>query len=1072
MIDKTSSATDNYVPEKPSLKAGLLALKQKDYPQAIAHLEIIAQQESLKQKLKAQMGLVIAYEKTKQVDRAISLCRNLTKIYDSEIQSFAHRHLKELLKRYPPKNLKKSTIPAPKAPESFPQNQQPLKTGFVPFNPTSDKSKSAKNSNDISKQNIDLSVETGFKPIAENTNISEIKSSQNSDYLKHSQSNKNDIEADQNKSPALSSIVNKSNLTNTNQSQKISTEITSDFPKNPSQTSDIEQYAQPNKNHIEADQNQHPALSSIVNKSNLTNTNQSHKTSTEITSDFPKNPSQISDIEQYAQPNKNHIEADQNQHPALSSIVNKSNLTNTNQSHKTSTEITSDFPKNPSQTSDIEQHSQLNKNQQPALSSIVNKPNLTNTNQSHKTSTEITSNFPKNPSQTSDIEQHSQPNKNHIEADQNQPPALSSIVNKSNLKNTKITSDKPENSPKLKWRQAGRAKGGRRLKSANLTILWLEQIIVGIALFWLSLTILKFSLDATNDFLVWLPYFRPIQFFYRDPTRNFIVFLLGLFIFSPWLIDGLLILTYGLQTLPTTTLINYSKEANKLLRTFCKKQKIQGIALKVLPIDVPIAFSYGCLPRFFRIVVSQGLLDNLAEDEIATIYAREISHIQNGDFRLMSMANLMLQIPYTIYWQLTSCADRLLDLINHQLPDFLPGFIKYFLPILVSVFRVFAAIISTLSYGLYWLLKLPILWLSRRRVYYSDRQACNLTGNPNGLTRAILKITIGMANDVESQGKVRHLFESFEILMPVGINQAITTGSVVSNSIFESIFNWDIVNPYRQWLELNNSHPALGDRLKRLSLYANFWKLETELNLGNINADLTAKNKLSPTQEENIDTPPNLDWQKLLLQGTPFFGILIGLISAILLWLIGVISSAIGLWRLDWLFGDISILVACLVMGFSIGILMRINHFFPDIKQTKLWQNPDLAELLTELEALPLDSQIIQFKGKLLGKSGMSNWLGQDLVLKTTKGLVRLHYSNNFGPLGNLWPNIDRPSDFVGKSITVTGWWRRGATPWIDINTLKTENGQSINSDHPLWSIIVAFALAIWGAYMVYTGRF
>ncbi|MDJ0517670.1 MAG: M48 family metalloprotease [Trichodesmium sp. MO_231.B1] len=916
MIDKTSSATDEYLPEKPSLKTGLLALKQKDYPQAIAHLEIIAQQKPLKQKLKAQMGLVIAYEKTKQVDRAISLCRNLTKISDSEIQSFAHRHLKELLKQYPPKNLKKSTIPPPKASETSTQNQQPIETGFVPFNPTSDRSKSPKNSNDISKKNIDLSVEKGFQPIAENPNISEIKSSKTSNYLKHSQPNKNNIEADKNQSPDLSDKVNKSNFKNINESHQISTEITSEQPENPSQTSDIVKYSQANKNNIEADTNSSPALSSTVNNSDSKTTNESHQTSTEI------------------------------------------------------------------------------------------------------------------------------------------------------------TSDKPENSPKLKWRQAGRAKGGRRLKSPNLTLLWLEQIVVAIALFWLSLTILKFSLDATNDFLVWLPNFRPIQLFYRDPTRNFIIFLLGLFIFSPWLIDGLLILTYRLQTLPTTTLINYSKEANKLLRTFCKKQKIRGITLKVLPIDIPIAFSYGCLPRFYRIVVSQGLLDNLAEDEIATIYAREISHVQNGDFRLMSMANLMLQIPYTIYWQLTFWADRILDLINHQFPDFLPEFIKSFLPILVSVFRAFAAIISTLSYGLYWLLKLPILWLSRRRVYNSDRLACNLTGNPNGLTRAILKITIGMANDVKNQSKIRNLLESFEILMPVGINQAITIGSVVSNSSFESIFNWDIVNPYRQWLELNNSHPLLGDRLKRLTLYANLWKLETELNLGNINPDITAKNQLSPTQEENIDTPPNLDLQKLLLLGAPFFGILIGLISAILLWLIGVISSAIGLWRLDWLFGDISILVGCLTIGFSIGILMRINHFFPDIKQTQLWQNPDLLELLTELKALPLDSQIIQFKGKLLGKSGMSNWLGQDLVLKTTKGLVRLHYSNNFGPLGNLWPNIDHPSDFVGKSITVTGWWRRGATPWIDINALKSENGQSINSGHPLWSTIIAFALAIWGAYMVYTGRF
>ncbi|MEM1171202.1 MAG: M48 family metalloprotease [Cyanobacteria bacterium P01_H01_bin.35] len=924
MIDKKSSATDNHVPEKPSLKTGLLALKQKDYLQAIAHLEIIAQQESIKQKLKAQMGLVIAYEKTKQIDKAISLCRNLTKISESEIKSFANRHLKELLKRYPPKNLKKSTIPAPKPPESFPENQQPIETGFVPFNPTSEQSKSAKNSNDIYKQNIDLSVESASQPISKKTN-----NLQTNYHLKSPESFPENQQPIETGFTPFNPTSNKSKSTkNTNYLSKQNIDLS------------VETGFQP-----------------IAKKTNKS----------------PKNPSKTSELVENYQAYKNDIEADKNQPNYLSNQVNKSNSDNTNESHQTSTEI--------------------------------------------------------------------------------------------NL-------EKSENSSQLIWREAGRAKGGRRLKTPNLTLLWLEQIVVGIALFWLSLTILKFSLDVTNDFLVWLPHFRPIQIFYRDPTRNFVIFLAVLFVFSPWLIDGLLILTYNLQTLPTTTLINYSKEANKLLRTFCKKQKIRGITLKVLPIDVPIAFSYGCLPRFCRIVVSQGFLDNLAEDEIATIYAREISHIQNGNFRLMSMANLMLQIPYTIYWQLTFCADRSLDFINDQLPNFLPEFIKSFLPILVSIFRVFAAIISTLSYGLYWLLKQPILWLSRRRIYYSDRLACNLTGNPNGLTRAILKITIGMANDIENQGKIRNLLESFEMLMPVGINQAITAGSVVSYSGFESIFNWDIFNPYRRWLEINNSHPLLGDRLKKLGLYANFWKLETELNLGNINSDVNAKNQLSVTQKENISNQKNIDWQKLLLQGAPFFGMIIGLSFAIFLWLIGVVSSIVGLWRLDWLFGDISILFGCLAMGFSIGILMRINYFFPDIKPTKLWQNPDLLELLTDPEALPLDSQTIQLKGQLLGKSGMSNWLGQNLILQTTRGLVRLHYCDQLGPLGNLWPKINRPSNFVGKSITVTGWWRRGATPWIDINTITTENGESINSSHPIWSTILAFALAIWGAYMVYTGRF
>ncbi|MDY7006521.1 MAG: zinc metalloprotease HtpX [Cyanobacteriota bacterium] len=852
MIDNKSSATGDFVPEKPSLKAGLLALKQKNYPEAIAHLEIISQQAPLKQKLKAKMGLIVAYERTKQIDKAITLCRNLTKISNDEIQTFANRNLKELLKRYPQKNPKKSTIPTPKPPPLPPPHQQQnIKTGFVPFNPTAEQNASKKNNQKPSQKNINLS----------NINNSVKNSSQPSDFVENPQSNQNDIDTEK------------------NQTQPLSTEI------------------------------------------------------------------------------------------------NNSNLKPTNQPHKKSTDIATD------------------------------------------------------------------------------------------------TSDR---SPKIIWREAGRAKGGRQLKSPNLTLFWLEKIVVGASLYWLNLTILKLTLDITNDFLVWLPYFQPIQIFYRDPTRNFIIFLTILFVFSPWLIDGLLILGYGLKNLPTTTLINYSKEANKLLRSFCQKRKIRGIKLNILPIDVPIAFSYGCLPRFFkiRIVVSQGLLDNLAEDEIATIYAREISHVKNGDFWLMSMATLILQIPYTIYWQLTFWADWLLDFVDHRLPDFLPEFIKSCLPILVSGFRVFAAIISTLSYGLYWLLKLPILWLSRRRVYYSDRLACNLTGNPNGLTRSILKITIGMANDIQNQGKIRNLLESFELLMPVGINQAITVGSICSNSNFSSIFKWDITNPYRHWLTINDSHPLLGERLKRLFLYANFWQLETEINLENINTNAVEKDRLSNNQPEKYLTKQTFNLQKLLLQGAPFFGILIGLFFTCLFWLIGGISSAVGLWRLDWLWGDISILVGSLAIGFSLGIFIRINHFFPDIKPAQILQYPNLLELLTDPEALPLDSQPIQLKGQLIGKSGMSNLLGQDLILQTTQGPIELHYSSQLGPIGNLWPTFTNPGGLIGKSITVTGWWRRGAIPWIDINNLKADGGKIIKNGHPVWSTIVACIFSIWGVYMIYVGRF
>jgi Zn-dependent protease with chaperone function len=71
-----------------------------------------------------------------------------------------------------------------------------------------------------------------------------------------------------------------------------------------------------------------------------------------------------------------------------------------------------------------------------------------------------------------------------------------------------------------------------------------------------------------------------------------------------------------------------------------------------------MAFTYGGLPRFSRIVVTQGLLDQLADDEIAAIYAGELGHLASGTVPLMSLFAVLTQLPYLLYWQLAREGDR------------------------------------------------------------------------------------------------------------------------------------------------------------------------------------------------------------------------------------------------------------------------------------------------------------------------------------------------------------------------------------------------------------------------------
>ncbi|MEG5032279.1 zinc metalloprotease HtpX [Microcoleus sp. AT3-D2] len=613
----------------------------------------------------------------------------------------------------------------------------------------------------------------------------------------------------------------------------------------------------------------------------------------------------------------------------------------------------------------------------------------------------------------------------------------------------------------LTWREAGRAKSPRPLKPLKLLEFRVQAVASAIALFFLARFVLQFLLTNTNSLLVQLfiftrlPIFQPIQLFYRDPTP-FLQFVFGLLLASsPWLTDALLKLFCDIETLRGSVLSKHSKEASRVLRSFCTKQNMPVPVLKLLPVNVPVAFSYGCLPRFARIAVSQGLLDQLTDDEIATIFARELAHISHWDFAPMSLAMLVIQIPYLIYWQTAYWGERLCDLMTIE---FLRSAVKFV-----------AAAISATSYGIYKLLRWPMLWLSRSRVYFSDRTAAEITGNPNGLTRALSKIAIGIAGNIEQQKQTSFFLESFDLLLPVGVGQAVTLGSAALHAPLEQILLWDVSNRERNWLTVNRAHPLLGERLKLLALYAQFWKLETELDLANAGVqEQPRKGKLSLFKSilEFKDS-------KLFLQGAPFFGIPMSLAIVGVLWLIGGIFSRTSIWQLDWLWGDRSILWGCLPIGFSIGTLMRINYFFPDIIPRET-ASPSLPEILSNPDSLPLDAEPVRLEGQLLGRSGMSNWLGQDLILQTATGLVRLHYVSKFGYIGSLWPFLfketTRPSDLIGTSVVATGWLRRGATVAIDLESLRSQGGRVSDSGHPIWSAILAFAAAFWGAYIIIQG--
>jgi hypothetical protein len=315
-------------------------------------------------------------------------------------------------------------------------------------------------------------------------------------------------------------------------------------------------------------------------------------------------------------------------------------------------------------------------------------------------------------------------------------------------------------------------------------------------------------------------------------------------------------------------------------------------------------------------------------------------------------------------------------------------------------------------------------------------------------------MTIGMAEAVQRQGYTPSVLESFALLMPIDHRVALSVGSLYSQFPTSDLLSWDRSNRYRRWFSLWNSHPLLGDRIDWLSRYAKRWQLEPELN-GLLRSS----------------SPPTV--REFLLQAAPVAGSLIGLAIAVLLSAVGWASYQASWITLDWLWLErASLCQGSLFLGFGIGLLLSINPSFPDIKRSTLQLDPALITLLSHADALPIDSVPVQIQGILLGRRGFQNRLHQDLMLQTATGLIWLHYTSRAGFLGNLISQAQRPMDLVkpNESIVVTGWFRRGTSPWIDVDTIQTQRGVTLRGGHPVLLTLLAIVAALLGVYVIVNG--
>lgn len=214
-----------------------------------------------------------------------------------------------------------------------------------------------------------------------------------------------------------------------------------------------------------------------------------------------------------------------------------------------------------------------------------------------------------------------------------------------------------------------------------------------------------------------------------------------------------------------------------MLETLCISRGLRTPRLSIAETPAPNAFASGVNDAQYTITLTRGLLDALEPEEIEAVMAHELTHIRNGDVRMMVIAMIIAGVVSFVCEMIFRMAGRggvRIDTGRSNEGRKNSG-------------AAGALALAMLLVAAAWALSLMIrLMLSRTREYLADAGAVELTKNPDAMISALRKI----AGKGEIDGA------------PSGVMEMC------------------LDNPRSGFADLFSSHPSIDDRIDALVKYA------------------------------------------------------------------------------------------------------------------------------------------------------------------------------------------------------------------------------------------------------------
>lgn len=167
---------------------------------------------------------------------------------------------------------------------------------------------------------------------------------------------------------------------------------------------------------------------------------------------------------------------------------------------------------------------------------------------------------------------------------------------------------------------------------------------------------------------------------------------------------------------------------HRMLENLCISRGMSTPKLAILESEALNAFASGVNERQFTVTVTRGLLNHLDDREVEAVLAHELTHIRNGDVRLMVIA-VVISGVVSLVGELVFRAFLRGGIRSSSNSDRKGG------AIVVVLIGIALVVVS-------WILAIVVrLSLSRSREYLADAGAVELTKDPDAMISALLKIS-------------------------------------------------------------------------------------------------------------------------------------------------------------------------------------------------------------------------------------------------------------------------------------------------------------------------------------------